>query len=193
MSPGSHLMLSWLASNAINVGVRERALITFAGLSPDVNGLGLLIDICTKGGDNPTHYWGEWHHSLHTLLFSFSVAIVVFSLASKRRLTTALIAFGAFQVHLICDLIGGRGPDGYQWPIGYLRPFFDTPELAWSGQWELNAWQNIAISVLTLFAVCYVSLRNQRTPFEVGSAKMNLACLDLLRKLKAIMSCLVFW
>ena len=63
---------------------------------------------------------------------------------SNRRLPThpwltALLVFISFHLHLLCDLIGARGPDGDQWPIPYLKPFSNSVQLAWHGQWALNA------------------------------------------------------
>ena len=179
MSPITHLMTSWLASNTLSFRMRERSLITFAGLSPDIDGFGLAIDFFTKNSENPTNYWGELHHSLHTLSFSLIVAFLVFFIATKNRVLTSVFSFGMFQLHLICDLIGARGPDGYQWPIPYLMPFSEKPELVWAGQWELNAWQNIVISIILFCLVWFVAVTKNRTPFEVVSSKFNVAFLSI--------------
>jgi len=44
----------------------------------------------------------------------------------------ALLAFVSFHLHLAEDILGSRGPDGYQWPIRYLKPFSQAAEFAFS-------------------------------------------------------------
>lgn len=181
ISPVTHFMLSWLSSNSINIGLRERSLITFAGISPDIDGLGLLIDLATTHSTNPTNYWGEYHHGLHTLSFSLIVGVTALLLSSKHKIKVCALALAMFHVHLLCDIIGARGPDGYQWPIPYLMPFSEWPELVWAGQWELNAWPNIVFTALLAASIFLIARYKHRTPFEVVSSKMNIACLNILR------------
>ena len=101
---------------------------------------------------------------------------------AKRRLITAGLALFAFHLHLFCDLIGSRGPEGYQWPIPYLFPFSDIWKLTWKGQWELNAWPNLMITLLVLSAALYLSWKRGCSPLELISQKADIAFVSTLRK-----------
>lgn len=54
---------------------------------------------------------------------------------ANRTWLTGMMAFGNFHVHLFEDVIGARGPEGYQWPIPYLSPFPHAADITWSHQW----------------------------------------------------------
>jgi hypothetical protein len=59
-----------------------------------------------------------------------------------------LLALLSFHIHLLEDVLGSRGPEGYQWPILYLAPFYSSLQLVWRGQRGLNAWPNILLAIL---------------------------------------------
>jgi len=106
---------------------------------------------------------------------------------SNRRLPThpwltALLVFISFHLHLLCDLIGARGPDGDQWPIPYLKPFSNSVQLAWHGQWALNAWQNFAITGLFLVATFWTAWKYGSSPLELISDSANQALTRTLRQ-----------
>jgi hypothetical protein len=106
--------------------------------------------------------------------------------SSTRRSTshpglTAFLVFISFHLHLLCDLIGARGPDGDQWPIPYLKPFSNAIQLAWHGQWALNAWQNFVITGLLLFATLWIAWRYRSSPMELVSQSANRAVTQTLR------------
>jgi inner membrane protein len=86
---------------------------------------------------------------------------------------TAFLVFISFHLHLLCDLTGARGPDGDQWPIPYLKPFSNSIQLAWHGQWALNAWQNFAITSLFLAATFWIAVKYGNSPVELISEKGN--------------------
>ena len=95
---------------------------------------------------------------------------------------TALLVFISFHLHLLCDLIGARGPDGYQWPIPYLKPFSNTLQLTWHGQWALNAWQNFVITGFFLLATFWIAWRYAASPLELVSQPANRALTQTLRQ-----------
>ncbi len=98
----------------------------------------------TRSSERPLLWWSEYHHVLaHNLGFGLLVTIVSFLLA-KQKAKAATLAAISFHLHLLADLVGARGPDGYQWPLPYLLPFSDAWQWTWTGQWELNAWPNFA-------------------------------------------------
>jgi len=93
-----------------------------------------------------------------------------------------MLALAAFHLHLLGDLVGSRGPDGYQWPIPYLLPFSDRWQLTWTGQWELNAWPNILLTVLFLVATLYLACKRGYSPLELISKRMDDAFVAALRR-----------
>jgi hypothetical protein len=95
---------------------------------------------------------------------------------------TALLVFLSFHLHLLCDLIGARGPDGYQWPIPYLKPFSNALQLTWHGQWALNGWQNFVITGLLLLATLWIAWKYGSSPVELVSDSTNRAFTQALRQ-----------
>lgn len=95
---------------------------------------------------------------------------------------TALLVFVSFHLHLLCDLVGARGPDGYQWPIPYLKPFSNTAQLAWHGQWALNGWQNFLFTGVLLAATLWIAWRFETSPLELVSEPANRAFTRTLRQ-----------
>jgi inner membrane protein len=182
MNPASHFLISWLTANTIQLDRRERFLITFSGLAPDADGLGIIGDFLTRNSDKPLQWWGEYHHLLgHNLVFGCCLAAGTFFLAKKRKAAAALLSLISFHLHLFCDLIGSRGPDGYQWPLPYLWPFSDAWQWTWKGQWALDAWPNLLITVAVLAATFYLAWQSGRSPLEFMSSKVNAAFVASLR------------
>jgi inner membrane protein len=95
---------------------------------------------------------------------------------------TAFLVFISFHLHLLCDLIGARGPDGDQWPIPYLKPFSNSVQLAWHGQWALNAWQNFVITGLLLLATFWIAWKYASSPVELVSQSANDSFVFALRR-----------
>src|SRR5687768_14178547 len=147
MSPITHFLIGWTVANtAPGLNKRERAFVTLASVVPDLDGLGLLIDLTTRNTATPTNLWGDYHHTLaHNIGFALLVTALADIFAHKKLLTATLVCV-SFHLHLLADLIGARGPDGHQWPIPYLNPFSAEPQLTWSGQWALNAWPNMLLT-----------------------------------------------
>ena len=84
-----------------------------------------------------------------------------------------MLALVSFHLHLLGDIVGARGPDGDQWPIPYLLPFSHTWQLAWPGQWELNAWPNFLITILLLSLAFHLAWRRGHSPLELVSTRAN--------------------
>jgi inner membrane protein len=135
MSPITHFFMGWTVANlAPSLDKRERALVTWASVVPDLDGLGIIADRLTRNSAHPLNWWGEYHHTLcHNLVFAIVVAGIA-ALLARQRLKTTLLVLLSFHLHLIADLVGARGPDGDQWPIPYLLPFSKQVQLVWSGQ-----------------------------------------------------------
>jgi inner membrane protein len=150
-------------------------------VAPDADGLGIIADYLTRRSEHRLQWFSAYHHSLHSLPFAVVVAGISFALATHSWKTAAL-AFLSFHIHLLEDLIGSRGPDGYQWPIPYLKPFSGAFELSWGGQWALNAWPNFLITILLLMMTFYLAWARGFSPLEMVSRRADAAFVSALRK-----------
>ncbi|MFQ5993194.1 MAG: metal-dependent hydrolase [Nitrospiraceae bacterium] len=181
MNPITHLLTGWLVANSAELNRRERTVVTLASVVPDIDGVGLVAELLTRDSEHPLRWWSDYHHVLgHNLTFGFLVAGTSFLLATKRW-KTALLAFLSFHLHLVGDLIGGRGPEGYQWPIPYLFPFSNHWQWTWSGQWELNAWPNFLVTGLALLLTFYLAWKRGYSPLEMISGSADKAFVVTLR------------
>jgi len=182
MSPVTHLLLGWVAANTANLNRRERAVVTIAGVIPDLDGLGLIAEVATRDSAHPLMWWSEYHHVLgHNIGFCLLVTGIGFALAKQRWLTAGLV-FVSFHLHLIADLIGARGPDGDQWPIPYLAPFSTAWQWTWGGQWALNAWPNLMITAIALGMSLYLARKRGYSPLELVSTRADQAVVETLRR-----------
>ena len=178
----THLLVGWTVANTADLSRRDRAIVTVAGVIPDVDGLGFLIEQVTRNSDNPVYWYSTYHHTLaHNLGFALVAMMIAFALAD-RRIVVPLLAFLTFHLHLLGDLVGSRGPDGYPWPIPYLLPFSRSMELTWSGQWELNAWPNIAVTIVMMVLAIYWAWRNGFSPLELISSRLDAGFVSALRR-----------
>jgi hypothetical protein len=182
MNPGSHFLMSWTVANAASVTRRDRVLVTLSGVVPDIDGAGIFAELLTKNTSTPLFWYGEFHHVLgHNVGFSLVLATAVV-LIGNRRSMTGFLALLAFHLHLLGDLVGSRGPDGYQWPIPYLLPFSTDWNLTWQYQWELNAWPNILVTLLLLGVTLYLSWKRGHSPLELVSQEADSAFVSGLRR-----------
>lgn len=156
-------------------------MVTLACVAPDLDGLGIIPELLTRNSSHPLLWFTLYHHSLHTLAFALVIAVLSFALAGQRWKTSAL-AFLAFHIHLLEDILGSRGPDGYQWPSPYLSPFSSKLQLTWSGQWGLNAWPNVAITMVLLAITLALAWRRGFSPLEMISTKADGAFVATLRR-----------
>jgi len=169
-----------MVANTTGLECRGRAAGTVAGVIADVDGLGAMPEVLTRNTSHPLLWFSDYHHTLHNLTFALATALGAFLLAG-RRWKAALLAFLAFHLHLLGDLLGARGPDGEQWPIPYLLPFSDVWQRTWAGQWELNAWPNWIITALLLLATFYLAWKRGFSPLEVVSLRADAAFIRTLR------------
>jgi LexA-binding, inner membrane-associated putative hydrolase len=203
MSPVTHFFAGWLLASTFPgsnpLTRREKALVVAAAVAPDLDGLGIVPELLTRNTSHPLLWFSEYHHSLHTLAFALVCAFAAYIIAGPmvgftfgpviqgRRLPThpwltVLLVFISFHLHLLCDLIGARGPDGDQWPIPYLKPFSNSLQLTWQSQWALNGWQNFAITSIFLLATFWISWRYAKSPLELISEPANQALTRTLRQ-----------
>jgi hypothetical protein len=181
MSPVTHFLSGWVLANCARLDRKDRALVTLACVIPDIDGLGIVPELLTRNSTHPLLWFTLYHHSLHNLAFGLVVAALAFAIAT-RRWTTGLLALLSFHLHLFEDVLGSRGPDGYQWPIPYLAPFSSSLHLTWHGEWSLNAWPNIALTFILLMITFWLAWRRGFSPLEMFSAKANAAFVGALRR-----------
>ena len=182
MSPVTHFLASWVIASFPKLERRDVALITFAGVAPDLDGLGAVPELLTSHSSHPLDWFSRYHHVLaHNLLFAVLVAIAVFFFSKRKWLSTAF-ALLAVHLHFLMDVAGSRGPDGYEWPIPYLAPFSAKLQLAWSGQWTLNSWQNVVITCALLAATVVRAIQIGHSPVEIFSPSADRKVVAVLRQ-----------
>lgn len=82
MTSGAHFLISWLSTVEILKERRERTIVTFAGISPDIDALGGIIDSIT-GNSN---YYQQFHHYFgHCGLFAVFITVLVYFLAKEQK------------------------------------------------------------------------------------------------------------
>lgn len=182
MNPVEHLLIGWAAAQIVPLHRRDRALVTIASVIPDLDGFGALPELLTRGTSHELFWWTDYHHTLFHNLASAVVYTAVAAVIARARLRTATMSFISFHLHLAGDVIGARGPDGYQWPIPYWLPFSDKWQWSWDGQWALNAWQNFAITIPLLIFAIWLSWKSARFPLEIVSQRANDAFVGALRR-----------
>ena len=182
MSPITHFFMGWAVASAVpSLTKRDRAFVTWASVVPDIDGLGIIAEKLTQNSSHPLNWWSNYHHMLgHNLGFALFVSVVV-AFFAKQKIKTALLVLLSFHLHLLADLVGARGPDGYQWPIPYLLPFSKHLQLTWSGQWALNAWPNMVITAALIGISVMLARQRGFSPLEMFSAKADAAFVRALR------------
>ena len=182
MHPVTHFLAGWTVAGVSGLNKRDRATVAIAGIAPDFDGAGIVVELVTRESSTPLLWWSDYHHVLgHNLAFGLVVFLVT-ALIAKRRLLTAILSFLVIHLHLLCDLIGSRGPDGFQWPIPYFYPFVPEIEFVWTHQWALNAWPNFIITIVLLSATIYLAWKKGSSPLEIISKRADQLFVGAFRK-----------
>jgi hypothetical protein len=166
-----HLAVSWLIAHRLPER-RDRRLVTWAGVLPDLDALSLL------GGAGA---YSEYHHVLtHGVVAAVAVTAISTAFA-RQRVKVLLLSFLAFHVHLICDLLGS----GRDWPIVYFYPFsrheFYTPY-----GWPLASPQNAMVWLAAVALTVWVGITRGKTFAEAFlPARADAAVAKALRDIYA--------
>ena len=183
MNPITHLLASWSLAEASDLEHSDRNLVTWCGVLPDLDGLGAFADFGNRMLGRPESFWyAQYHHAL--LHGAFGAVLIAGTLATRasRRGRVFLFGIAAVHLHLLCDLVGSRGPDTADvWPIRYLSPFSERLSIAWSGQWALNAWPNIAFTIALVLFVFYRAISVGHSPVSLFSSRANEAFVATVR------------
>src|SRR5260370_39070768 len=101
MSPVTHYLLSWIVANSARLERKERALVTLAGVAPDLDGLGIVPEWLTRNSAHPLQWFSEYHHTLgHNLVFALLLTAAGYLMASQGvKLDSSLLAFLSFHLH----------------------------------------------------------------------------------------------
>lgn len=181
VNPITHLLVGWSVATASPDARRvDHACVAAASVVPDLDGLGLLAEVATRDSGHPLLWWSQFHHVLGHNIGAAAVVIVIAFSVTRRWLVAALAA-ASFHLHLLGDLVGARGPDGAQWPIPYILPFSDAPQLTVPWQWALNAWPNVVLTIGLLAYTFWYAWARGRSPLEFVSLRANEAFVAALR------------
>src|SRR4051812_50350 len=93
MSPETHLFASWIIAAKTTRNLHDCRLVTLAGILPDADGLGLIVDMFTnmRGGWQSSLY-AQYHHFL--LHGAFGAVVIAGTLAcfARDRRRVAMLA-----------------------------------------------------------------------------------------------------
>jgi len=140
VAPETHLLMGWLVAAYATDNPRDCRLVALASISPDADGLGIVVDWINRLLHHPqSHLYVRDHHYLLHGIFGAVVVTLLLTAFAKNKRRVALLSFLIFQLHLLCDFVGSRGPSLEDlWPIFYLGPFDKDPMWMWKHQWRLD-------------------------------------------------------
>jgi hypothetical protein len=183
VNPGTHLMMSWAIAETLPVDNRDKRLISWAGVMPDLDGIGAVVDLANSWLGRMTTFYEDYHHFLLHGLFGALVISGATALLSQRRWRTALFAFAVIHVHLLADVVGSRGPSPVDvWPIHCLGPFSHRWTIAWTGQWPLNSWPNQLVAVGLLGMAIWSTVARKRSPATLFGERANDALIRMVSR-----------
>jgi len=184
MSPETHLLASWIIAAKTTDNPRDCRLVTLAGILPDADGLGLIVDAATRAlGYRGTNLYEHYHHYLLHGAFGGIVITALLTCFARRHWRVALLALLVFHLHLLCDFVGSRGPSPEDlWPIFYFGPFNRDPVWVWKGQWRLDGWQNQLISVTLFGWALWLAVQRGHSVVGVFNRRVDGIFVGVLRK-----------
>ena len=190
MNPETHLLASWVIGAKGTDNARDCRLVALAGILPDADGLGLIVDGLTRAlGWKKTFLYEHYHHFLLHGIFGAILITLLLTCFAHRKWRAALLALLVFHLHLVCDLIGSRGPDPVDlWPLFYFGPFTKDPIWLWKGQWPLDAWPNRLLTVWLFAWALWLALPRGYSFVGVFSKRLDEVFVAVLRKWQADLS-----
>jgi LexA-binding, inner membrane-associated putative hydrolase len=184
MNPLTHLLASWIVAAKTTDNLRDRRLVTLAGVAPDLDGLGIVPDIANGAFTNGNfHYFLRYHHNLSHGLPGAVVCSIVMAALANRRWRVLGLSFLTFHLHLLCDLVGSRGPGkGDIWYIFYFAPLSQHPMWAWQYQWRLDGWQNRVITMALLLWALWLAVKKGDSVVGVFNRRCDRIFVGVLQK-----------
>lgn len=170
MQGPSHLVISWFYAEASSLEQpRDRRIVAWAGLAPDVDVLAYIAALLYYRFDKELAFENVWrvvhHRYTHGLAFVALTGAVAYWLAGGRgregSVRVATLALLASAIHNFLDVVAG----GPTWPIYPLWPLSDA---AWhaSWSWTIGEWPNIVVLVACLAATLAYGRALGRSPME---------------------------
>jgi LexA-binding, inner membrane-associated putative hydrolase len=183
MSPITHFLASWSLADVTGLRGRDQALVTWCGVAPDLDGLGVVVDLANSALGRPeSWHYGRFHHALlHGLPAAIAIPLML-ALFATNRLRMFLVGVAAVHLHFLCDIVGSRGPGvGDVWPLAYLAPFSQRSTVQWAGQWPLNAWPNIAFTLVLIAYAFHRAVEAGYSPVGVFSKRADRAFVETVQ------------
>ena len=180
----THFFISWVIAAKTTDNPRDCRLVTLAGVLPDADSLGLIVDSANRMlGHRETLFYEHYHHFLLHGIFGGLVIATLLAGFARHRWRVLLLALLVFHVHLLCDIVGSRGPEPFDlWPLFYLGPFSKEPMWIWKGQWQLDAWPNRILSVAMFLWSLKIAVRLGYSFVGVFNRRLDEMFVAVLRK-----------
>ena len=179
----THLLAGWAVAEHATESPRDRALIAWASVVPDLDGLGLIADALAPWFGGTMQWYDRYHHALLHGLPGALLCTGLFACFAKQRLNAAAWIFVSCHLHLLGDLLGSRGgAENAIWPIRYLSPFSESLTIAWSGQWPLTSWQNTTITIVLMAYALALAVRRGYSPVGLFSARADAVFVETLKR-----------
>jgi len=188
MSPITHLLASWVVAAKTTTNPRDCRLVTLAGVLPDADGLGFFVDMVRNSIKNTDdfHLYQNFHHWYLHGIFGALVVSGILTAFGSQRWRVFLLCLLTFHLHLLCDLLGSRGPTpGDLWPIYYFGPLTQRWVIFWHHQWRLDGWQNMLITVVLVFWALWMASKRNDSVVGVFNRRADRAFLQQLKKWRA--------
>jgi hypothetical protein len=181
-------MAGWVGFESCLRNPRDRLIVCLAGLAPDLDGVGIVIDLAGKllGGPE-SNFYQEWHRLYGHGITAAMVFAFLAALLAHDRLRVAIAALLNVHLHFLCDLLGSRGstPDDL-WGLYYLGPWDVTHEIVWRGQWQLVGWQNMLISATLMAILLERASRKGYSPVGLVSPRADRVFVEILRRWRRV-------
>ena len=105
----THLLVGWTLAEHTTKSPRDRALITVASVVPDLDGLGLIVDMAAPTFNWTVQWYERFHHQLLHGIPGALVCTALLTCFARERWRAACLIFVSFHLHLLGDLLGSRG------------------------------------------------------------------------------------
>lgn len=174
MHPVTHLLIGWTVAEHAVQDRRDKALVAWASVVPDLDGLGLPVDWICRALGYDTAFYEQFHRvALHGLPGAVLIT-ALFTCFARERLRAAPWIFVSYHLHLLGDVLGSRGSNPTDiWPIHYFSPVSDAHSIAWAGQWPLTGWQNTSLTVVVMAYAVALAIRRGYSPVGLFSVRAD--------------------
>lgn len=177
----THLLAGWALAEQTKLEKRDKAIVAWASVAPDLDGIGLPVDWAMRAAGRDSSLYETYHHVAgHGLPAALVFTLLCLPFLRRRALAAAMV-FVSFHLHLLFDLAGsGGGTPGDIWPLHYWWPLSESI-VAWNGQWPLTSWQNTTLTVALMFYALYRAARYGTSPLALFSSRADTALVQALR------------